>query len=76
MSWDKPGVGDSSGDWHNQSMMNRAEEVVSAIQFLKSRDDIDIDKIGLIGWSQAGWVLPLAASMSKDVKYIIQIMAC
>ncbi len=73
LSWDKPGVGDSTGDWRNQSMKNRAEEVLSAIQFLKSRDDVDGDRLGLIGWSQAGWVLPLAASMSNDIKYIIPI---
>lgn len=63
-SWDKAGVGGSSGDWENQSMDDRADEVVAAIEMLKKRDDIIPNKIGLIGFSQAGWVLPLVASKS------------
>ncbi len=73
LSWDKPGVGKSTGSWYDQSMTDRAEEVLSAIRFLKKRNDIDKTKIGLIGFSQAGWVLPLAASISKDIKFIIPV---
>jgi dipeptidyl aminopeptidase/acylaminoacyl peptidase len=73
LSWDKPGVGESKGDWSQQSFKDRANEVLSAIQFLKSRNDIDSKRIGLWGISQGGWILPLAASMSKDVAFIIPV---
>ncbi len=72
-SWDKPGVDNSTGDWRKQSMEDRAKEVLAAIEYLKTRDDIDTTRIGVIGFSQAGWVLPIAAEMSEDIKYIITI---
>ncbi len=75
LSWDKPGVGQSSGDWLDQSMSERANEVLAAIEFLQTRTDIIKGKIGLFGYSQAGWVLPLAASRSKKVAFIIPVSA-
>lgn len=73
LSWDKPGVEQSTGDWHTQSMTDRAREVLAAVDFLKQRNDIDASRIGLLGISQAGWVLPIAASMSCDIQFIVPI---
>jgi pimeloyl-ACP methyl ester carboxylesterase len=72
-SWDKPGIGSSQGDWESQSMDNRADETIAAIEMLKRRSDIKLDKIGLIGYSQAGWVLPLVAGKSNDVKFLVMV---
>ena len=41
------------------------------MEYLKSRPEIKTDQIGLTGFSQAGWVIPLAASQSKDIAYFI-----
>ncbi len=57
--WDKPGVGGSSGNWERQSMIDRATEVEDAITFLRSQQELSLSRIGLIGFSQAGWVMPL-----------------
>jgi len=38
---------------------------------LKNHELIDPDRIGLVGHSQAGWIIPLAASKSPDVAYMI-----
>ena len=73
LSWDKPGIGESSGDWLNQSMSDRADEALAAIHYLQSRGDVISNKIGLFGYSQAGWVIPLAASRSEDVSFIIPV---
>lgn len=48
-----------------------AEDVVAAVEYLKSRPDIDSTRIGLCAYGQGGWVAPLAASMTDDVSYII-----
>jgi len=74
-SWDKPGVGRSSGDWQNQSMDDRADEVIAAIEMLKNRSDIAPGNIGVIGYSQAGWVLPLVASKPDYPDFMILISA-
>ncbi len=73
LSWDKPGIGKSTGDWLNQSMSDRADEALAAIHYLQSRSDVIPGRIGLFGYSQAGWVLPLAASRSEDVSFIIPV---
>jgi dienelactone hydrolase len=72
-SWDKAGVGKSTGDWESQNMDDRSEEVIAAIEILKQRADIASDKIGLIGFSQAGWVLPLIAKKSNYPDFMILV---
>ena len=54
LSWDKPGVGESSGDWRFQSAIDRAQESLAAIQFLQQHPEIDASRIGFWGSSQAG----------------------
>jgi pimeloyl-ACP methyl ester carboxylesterase len=48
-----------------------AQDALAGVAYLKSRPEIIGDRIGLSGFSQAGWVIPLAASQSRDVAYFI-----
>lgn len=50
-----------------------AEDALAGVRFLKTRTDIDQHRIGLIGASQAGWIMPLATSKSDDVAFIVNI---
>ncbi|MFT5394109.1 MAG: dipeptidyl aminopeptidase/acylaminoacyl peptidase [Gammaproteobacteria bacterium] len=61
LSWDKPGVGGSSGNWLSQSMADRADEVGHAIDAIVRDARVDKQRVALFGASQAGWVLPLVA---------------
>ncbi|WP_107497020.1 alpha/beta fold hydrolase [Thalassobius sp. I31.1] len=61
-SWDKAGVGASTGNWLNQTMDDRADEVLAALQAVSALDGIDANRVGFLGFSQAGWVLPRVAS--------------
>lgn len=72
-SWDKKGVGGSEGNWLNQSMSDRAEEVFQAIKYIHARNDLSFSKIGLIGFSQAGWVLPEVARISDFPDFMILV---
>ncbi len=73
LGYDKRGVGGSTGDWRTESLDDLASDAVSAIEFLKTRKEIDPSQIGMLGWSQAGWVMPLAAARRKDVAFLISI---
>ena len=73
IAWDKPGVGKSTGDYNNQTLRDRADEALAAVRFLRSRKDIRPDRIGLWGHSQGGMVAPLAASLSQDVAFLIEV---
>ncbi|MGW6688089.1 alpha/beta hydrolase family protein [Streptomyces sp. NPDC054961] len=72
LSWDKPGVAGAPGDWLGQSMDDRADEAAAAIAWARARNDIDGDRIGLWGVSQAGWVLPKVAARTP-VSFVIAV---
>jgi len=73
LSWDKPGVGSSNGDWRNQTTADRAAEVAAAVGFLRRQPGMEEVKIGLIGFSQAGWVMPKVAQLRDDVAFVISV---
>lgn len=73
LGYDKRGVGGSTGDWNTASFEDLAGDVVSAFAYLKTRSDIQPTQIGLLGVSQAGWVMPLAAVRAKDLAFLISI---
>jgi uncharacterized protein len=75
LTYDKRGVGESEGSYveaateRNLSLI--AQDAIAGVEYLKSRPEVKADRIGLTGFSQAGWVIPLAASQSKDIAYFI-----
>jgi pimeloyl-ACP methyl ester carboxylesterase len=73
LGYDKRGVGGSTGDWKTASFDDLAGDVVAAFDYLKTRPDIDRSQIGLLGWSQAGWVMPLAAVRARELAFLISI---
>jgi pimeloyl-ACP methyl ester carboxylesterase len=73
LGYDKRGVGESTGDWNKASFDDLAGDVVAAFEYLKTRSDVDRAQIGLLGLSQAGWIMPLAAVRAKDLAFLISI---
>jgi len=70
-SWDKAGVGASTGNWLDQTMEDRADEALAALQAISALDDINLDQIGFLGFSQAGWVLPRVANQTVPAFTVI-----
>ncbi len=73
LSWSKPGVNGSSGNWLEQTMDDRAIEATEAINWAKSLVQIDKEKVGLWGASQAGWVIPKIVQKDKNVAFTILV---
>lgn len=77
LSYDKRGVGDSAGtyqEWPSPSNLQKiAEDAVAGVDYLAARPEVDSKRIGLIGGSQAGWVIPVAASQSKTITHFVII---
>ncbi|XZG70429.1 alpha/beta hydrolase family protein [Chitinibacteraceae bacterium HSL-7] len=72
-SWDKPGVGDSGGNWLRQSMSDRQREVRTVVRVLQKRYGIPAERTGLVGFSQAGWVVPALARDDTLIGFAIGI---
>jgi len=73
LGYDKRGVGGSTGDWNAASFEDLAGDVVAAFQYLETRGDIDATQIGMLGVSQAGWIMPLAATRATRLAFMISI---
>lgn len=69
--FDRRGQGQSAGDFHNVSFEDLTSDLLFAKDVLKARQDIG--KIGLWGMSQGGWLAPFAASLSKDIAFLVVV---
>jgi dienelactone hydrolase len=73
LTYDKRGVGESTGDFQAGPFMDLCDDGLSAVAYLKSRKEIDPRHIGVWGMSQGGWLGPLAASRSADISFVIAV---
>jgi dienelactone hydrolase len=71
--YDKRGTGSSGGDYRDESFNDFAADALAGIRLLQGRSEINPEQTGLYGRSHGGMVAPLAASLSKDVAFIINV---
>jgi pimeloyl-ACP methyl ester carboxylesterase len=74
-TWDKAGIGQSEGNWLNQTMTDRALEGLVAMEMLSKRSDIKSNAIGFIGFSQWGWVISEMARLGARPAFFITVGA-
>lgn len=73
LRYDDRGVGKSTGDFSSATTLDFVGDALSAVDFLKSKDQINKNLIGIIGHSEGGLIAPLAAVQSDDVAFIIMM---
>ena len=76
LAYDKRGVGQSGGRYPGESPTRAAIDVLArdaaaAARFLATQPEIDRGRIGLAGHSQAGWIMPLAATREARVRFLV-----
>ena len=67
-AYDKRGTGESGGDYDKAGFAVLADDASAALRYLSARRDINADRLGLSGASQAGWLVPMAATRFPTVK--------
>lgn len=71
---DKPGSGDSRGEFSGDSLLRERAFILTAeIDAVKKHPKINPGKIGLYGSSQAGYVMSLALQECKDISFVIAV---
>ena len=70
---DKRGSEKSEGEWRGANFEQLAADAISAIEFTKNQNIYRTSYIGLIGMSQGGWIVPIAATKSEDVSYVVSM---
>lgn len=71
MIFDKPGNGESEGDWTMTSLDDMAADAIAAVDFLRTQPEIDPHRVGLWGHSQAGQVISRAVPRSNHIAFAI-----
>ena len=70
---DDRGTAKSTGNFGTATTKDFAGDVRAGIKYLKSRSDVNVKKIGLLGHSEGGLIAPMVASDSKDVAFIVMM---
>ncbi len=71
LRYDDRGIAESKGNYSTATTEDFAKDALSAVQFLKTRNEINHSKIGLIGHSEGGMIAPMAAVQSNDIAFIV-----
>lgn len=71
---DKRGSGASEGDWRRSTFDDRADDALAAFMHLRARPDVDPDRVGLVGLSQGGRIVPMVAARSQQVAFVVNVV--
>ena len=67
VSFDRRGEGESTGDASRGRFQLQADDALAV------REAIDVPRVGMWGFSQGGWIAPLAASQSDRVAFVVGV---
>jgi dipeptidyl aminopeptidase/acylaminoacyl peptidase len=70
LACDRPGCGESTGDWQRQTLEQRAEEAIAAVHSIQQHPEVDPARGGLWGQSQGANVASLVAARSSEVAFV------
>lgn len=72
LSYDKRGVGGSTGSWLDCGVDELAADAAAAVAVLGTHPEVDARAVGLFGHSEGGWVvLRAAAEHPKGVAWVV-----
>ena len=70
---DDRGVGKSTGVFASATTADFATDAEAGVAFLKTRSEVNPQKIGLIGHSEGAVIAPMVAARNKDVAFIVMM---
>jgi pimeloyl-ACP methyl ester carboxylesterase len=68
---DDRGVGKSGGNFATATTVDFASDVEAGLAFLRSRREVDQQRLGLIGHSEGGMIAPMVAARNSAVHFIV-----
>lgn len=70
---DDRGVGQSQGSPLNATSADFVTDVEAELHYLRTRKEIDPERIGLVGHSEGGLIAPIVASNNPEVAFIVSL---
>ncbi|WP_441285329.1 alpha/beta hydrolase family protein [Streptomyces sp. SD11] len=71
LSYDKRGVGASSGEWRRATLGDFAADAAAALAFLRAQPEVQSTRVGLFGHSEGGWVALRAGAGREDLPWVV-----
>lgn len=71
LSFDKRGVGASTGAWAPADVGDLAADVATAVEALRAHPVVDRHTVGLFGHSEGGWVALRASAQGAEPHYLV-----
>jgi uncharacterized protein len=69
-SFDKRGVGESTGRWQEAAIVEQAHDAIACLKALRVNGSLD-GPVGLYGHSQGGWVVVEAAARCPEAAFVV-----
>lgn len=73
LTFNKRGVGHSSGTATESDFDQRASDVLAVARYARGMPGVDAHGLGLWGISQAGWVLPKAVAIDSNFAFLVMV---
>jgi len=73
LRYDKRGTGASGGDYAKATTLDFAADAEAATAYLRGRPEIDRRRVGLIGHSEGGEIVPMVATRDSATAFIVMM---
>jgi hypothetical protein len=75
LRYDKRGVGESTGNFRTATLQDFVADAETVLSYLKQQDEIDPDRIGLLGHSEGGIVASMLAAEKPEIGFVVLMAA-
>jgi fermentation-respiration switch protein FrsA (DUF1100 family) len=73
LRYDKRGVGKSTGDFAQATTLDFARDAISAWDFLATRPEVEAERVGAVGHSEGGMIVPTLAADRPETAFIVML---
>lgn len=71
LAYDKRGYTTDRDQWREPDLATLSADAAAAVRFVAQQPDVDTTRIGIMGHSQAGWVVPRAALDAPQSGFLV-----
>ncbi len=70
---DKRGSVKSQGDWLTATFEDLAGDANAAVDYMKTQGTFECSCVGVVGFSQGGWIAPVAATRGSGIDFVVSM---
>jgi len=71
LRYDKRGIGGSTGNYAAATSADFISDAEAAVTYLKTRQEVDTRRLGLLGHSEGGLIAPAVAAADPSVSFVV-----